>query len=158
MALGTTISGSSTGNLTGATEGTGRTLNWSYDGIYRLSNETIPNDPSQNNGSVSYSLDPVGNRLSETSSLPGINSGNWGYNADDEVASESYDLNGNTTRLANGNTFTYDAENHMISMTAPGTAISMIYDAFGNRVAKMVNGVTTQYLVEDASTPPAILR
>ena len=41
-----------TGNRTGATEGTGRTLNWSYDGIYRLTNETIANDPSQNNGSV----------------------------------------------------------------------------------------------------------
>ena len=55
--------------------------------------------------------------------------------------------------MANGNTFTYDAENHMISMTAPGTAISMIYDAFGNRVAKTVNGVTTQYLVEDDVNP-----
>jgi RHS repeat-associated protein len=55
--------------------------------------------------------------------------------------------------LANGNTFTYDAENHMISMAAPGTAISMIYDAFGNRVAKTVNGVTTQYLVEDDVNP-----
>ena len=29
----------------------------------------------------------------------------------------------------------------------------MIYDAFGNRVAKTVNGVTTQYLVEDDVNP-----
>ena len=30
-----------TGNLTGATESNGRTESWSYDGIYRLTNETI---------------------------------------------------------------------------------------------------------------------
>jgi RHS repeat-associated protein len=142
-----------TGNRTSDTEGTGRTLNWSYDGIYRLTNETIANDPSQNNGSVSYGLDPVGNRLSESSSLPGINSGSFTYNADDEVSSETYDLNGNTTRDANGNTFTYDAENHLISMTAPGTTVTIVYDAFGNRVAKTVNGVNTQYLVEDDVNP-----
>lgn len=49
-----------TGNLTGATELNGRTESWSYDGIYRLTNEAISQDPSQNNGTVSYSLDPVG--------------------------------------------------------------------------------------------------
>jgi hypothetical protein len=53
-----------TGNRLSATEQTGRTLNWSYDGIYRLTNEQIANDPERNDGSVSYGLDPVGNRLS----------------------------------------------------------------------------------------------
>ena len=32
----------------------------------------------------------------------------------------------------------------------------MIYDAFGNRVAKTVNGVTTQYLVEDDVNPTGL--
>jgi RHS repeat-associated protein len=31
--------------------------------------------------------------------------------------------------------------------------VSIIYDAFGNRVAKTVNGVTTKYLVEDDVNP-----
>jgi YD repeat-containing protein len=53
-----------TGNRTQATEGNGRTLNWTYDGIYRLTNEAVSADPSNVNGSVAYSLDPVGNRLS----------------------------------------------------------------------------------------------
>jgi hypothetical protein len=39
-----------TGNLTQATESNGRTVNWSYDGIYRLTNEIISLDPSHNNG------------------------------------------------------------------------------------------------------------
>ena len=135
-----------TGNRIGAVEGNGRTLSWNYDGIYRLTNETITADPSQNNGSAAYSLDPVGNRLSLNSSLPGINSGSFGYNADDQISSESYDLDGNVL-AAGGNTFVYDAENHMTS--ANNGAVRMIYDGDGNRVAKIVNGVTTQYLVDD---------
>jgi YD repeat-containing protein len=51
-----------TGTLSSANELNGRTLTWTYDGIYRLTNEAIASDPTNENGSVSYSLDPVGNR------------------------------------------------------------------------------------------------
>ena len=88
-----------TGNRTQATEQNGRTLNWSYDGIYRLTNEQIANDPQKDDGSVSYGLDPVGNRLSANSTLSAVNSGSFGYNADDEVSSETYDTNGNPLQL-----------------------------------------------------------
>jgi RHS repeat-associated protein len=74
--------------------------------------------------------------------------GTWGYNADDELSSESYDLNGNVTATG-GKSFTYDSENHLMSMTASGTSVSIVYDGDGNRVAKTVNGVTTQYLVDN---------
>ena len=105
--------------------------------------------------SYNYTLGPTGNRTSETSSLPGISSGSWPvYNADDQqIPSESYDLNGNVTRTANGNSYTYDSQNHMMTASGNGKSISMIYDAFGNRVAKTVSGVTTQYLVEDDVNP-----
>ena len=140
------------GNRTQATESNGRTINWTYDGIYRLTNEAIADDPGHVNGSVAYNLDPVGNRLSDSSSLAGINSGSFGYNADDEVSTETYDNNGNTLTTG-GKSFTYDSENHLISMTASGTTVYLAYDAFGNRVAKTVNGVTTRYLVEDDVNP-----
>jgi RHS repeat-associated protein len=145
-----------TGIRTGATEQSGRALTWNYDNIYRLNSETIANDPSNNNGSASYTLDPVGNRSAAVSTLEPVLSGSWTYNSDDQISSESYDANGNTTKTANGNSYTYDAENHMISMTNGTTAITMIYDAFGNRVAKTVNGVTTQYLVEDDVNPSGL--
>ena len=135
-----------TGNRTNAVEGNGRSLSWNYDGIYRLTNETISSDPEQNDGSASYGLDPVGNRLSLNSTLTGVESGSFGYNADDEVSSESYDSNGNTLATG-GKTFTYDPENHLTSMN--GGAVRLIYDGDGNRVAKTVGGVTTQYLVDD---------
>ena len=35
--------------------------------------------------------------------------------------------------MMSGNTFTYDSENHMTSMTSGSTAVTMVYDAFGNR-------------------------
>jgi RHS repeat-associated protein len=146
-----------TGNRTGATELNGRTLSWSYDGINRLTNETISGDPaSDNNGSATYGLDPVGNRLSSNSSLSAVSSGSFGYNADDQISSENYDANGNTIRDANGNAFTFDSENHMTTMRSGSTLVTMKYDAFGNRVSKTVNGVTTQYLVEDDVNPTGL--
>jgi RHS repeat-associated protein len=117
-----------------------------------LTNEAITSDPEQVNGSVAYRLDPAGNRLTESSSIAGVNSGSFGYNADDEVSTETYDNNGNT--LTTGRkSFTYDAENHLTGMTVSGTTVSIIYEAFGNRVAKTVNGVTIMYLVEGDVNP-----
>ncbi|HEX8712692.1 MAG TPA: hypothetical protein VF730_12520, partial [Terracidiphilus sp.] len=129
----------------------GRTVQWSFDGIYRLTNEQITGDPnSQNNGTVSYSsLDPVGNRLSDTSSLAGVTSGSYSYNQDDQLSGETYDQDGNVT-AANGKTFSYDSQNQMLSMN--GGAVQMLYDGDGNRVAKSVTSggvtMTTYYLVD----------
>ena len=141
-----------TGNLISALELSGRSVNWTYDGIYRLTNESIASDPSKNNSSVSYTLDPVGNRLNDISSLEGVPSGTWSFNADDELSSETYDANGNVTSTG-GKSFVYDSQNELVSMTSSGKSVSIVYDAFGNRVSKTVNGVTTQYLVEDDVNP-----
>jgi hypothetical protein len=93
------------------TEGNGRTVTWNYDGVYRLTNETISVGPARANGTVAYGLDPVGNRKSETSTISGLNPGSFNYNADDEVATDRYDLNGNAISTG-GEAFTYDSENH----------------------------------------------
>jgi RHS repeat-associated protein len=139
---------SPTGNRTGAVESSGRVVNWSYDNIYRLTNEAISLDPHSVNGSVGYGLDPVGNRQSQTSSIPGIGTGSFTYDPDDRLNTETYDANGNTL-TSGGKTFTYDFENRLKSMTAGSIAVTIQYDADGNRVAKTVNGVTTRYLVDD---------
>jgi RHS repeat-associated protein len=139
-----------TGNRTNVTENTGRSINWSYDGIYRLTNESISNDPSKVNGSVSYGLDPVGNRLSASSSVSGVNSGSYTYNSDDQLSTEVYDGDGNAIS-AGGKIFTYNSDNRLTS--ANGGAVSIVYDGDGNRVSETVNGVTTKYLVEDDVNP-----
>ena len=131
-----------TGNRKQATEPNGRTLNWTYDGIYRLTNEA-----DSKYGQVAYGLDPVGNRLSETSTISGIPSGAWTYDADDRILStEQYDNNGNTI-VSGARTFAYDFENRLKSMN--GTAVTLLYDGDGNRVAKTVGAATTQYLIDD---------
>ena len=137
-----------TGSRQSATESSGRTLNWSYDGIYRLTNETITLDPMSKNGTVAYGLDPVGNRLSQTSSIPGIPTASFLYDFDDRIQppTESYDPNGNTL-VSGSRTFAYDFENRLKSMN--GGAVTLVYDGDGNRVAKTAGGVTTRYLVDD---------
>ena len=141
-----------TGNRTNATEQSGRTLQWTYNGIYQLTNESIIGDPA-NNGSASYTLDPVGNRTAASSTFSGFTPVFGSYNPNDQLSGESYDNNGNVIGTANGNSYVYDSENHMIQMVKGTTTISMRYDAFGNRVSKTVTTagvpVTTQYLVDD---------
>lgn len=46
-----------------------------------------------------------------------------------------------------GKTFSYDSENHLMSMNSG--AVQLLYDGDGNRVAKSVNGVDTYYLADD---------
>jgi len=136
-----------TGNRTAAVESSGRALSWSYDGIYRLTQETISLDPMSKNGTVAYGLDPVGNRLSQTASIPGIPTASFSYDADDRILStETYDANGNTT-VSGSRTFTYDFANRLKSMN--GGAVTLVYDGDGNRVAKTVGATTTRYLVDD---------
>jgi hypothetical protein len=137
-----------TGNRTQSTESPGRTLNWTYDKIYRLTNEAVSNDPANKNGSVNYTLDPVGNRKSSTSTLSGVTPESFTYTADDELTTDLYDNNGNTT-VSGANSFTYDSENELKTMN--GGAVTLLYDGDGNRVAKTVGGVTTRYLVDDVN-------
>jgi RHS repeat-associated protein len=135
-----------TGNRQSATEPNGRALSWTYDGVNRLTNETISLDPRSKNGAVSYGLDPVGNRLSQTSTLAGITSGSATFDANDRLSTETYDANGNTT-VSGARTFAYDFDNRLKSMNSG--AVTLVYDGDGNRVAKTVSGVTTRYLVDD---------
>ncbi len=91
-----------TGTRSNASEPSGRSMTWSYDGIYRLTNEAISSDPNGPNGSVGYTPDPVGNRLSASSSLSGVSSGTFSYDADDRLTTETYDVNGNATAIGGG--------------------------------------------------------
>ena len=99
---------------------------------------------------MSYSLDPVGNRLSQASSLHNVPTVGFSYGPDDTLLGETYDGNGNVTATG-GKTFSYDSQNELIS--ANGGAVTVEYDGFGNRVSKTANGVTTRYLVEDDVNP-----
>ncbi|HYI12761.1 MAG TPA: RHS repeat-associated core domain-containing protein, partial [Thermoanaerobaculia bacterium] len=138
-----------TGRRLSVTEHNGRSVSYSYDALYRLTGETVAGDPAAAaNGAITYTYDPVANRLSRASTLATVLSATSAYDANDRLTAEAYDANGNT-RAANGITWTYDFEDRIRS--ANGGAIRIVYDGDGNRVAKTVGGVTTRYLVDDLS-------
>jgi RHS repeat-associated protein len=138
-----------TGRRLSVTEVGGRTTNYTYDELYRLTREAVSGDPNAaNNGAVDYTVDPVGNRLSRLSTLSGVLSATSNYDANDRLTSDSYDINGNT-RSASGKTYAYDFENRVKG--ANNNAVRITYDGDGNLAAKTVAGVTTRYLIDDSN-------
>jgi RHS repeat-associated protein len=152
--------------------GVSRTTNYTYDDLYRLTREDIVST-----GSVAYTHDKVGNRLSRTSSagilpvLPSVSS--YTYDLNDRLLNAdarnyTYDANGNTRTGSVGGVGVspaergtsilpvvpvqdqYDDQNRLVRRTETenGKTITILYNADGNRVAKTVNGVTTYYLVD----------
>jgi RHS repeat-associated protein len=136
------------GQRTSVTDVTGRHVAYGYDAVSRLTSETITNDPqgAPGNGELSYTLDPAGNRLTRSSTLAALGAQSFSYDVNDQLTTDSYDANGNTTS-SDGHAYGYDFENRLISKD--GGAVTIVYDGDGNRVAKTVGGVTTKYLVDD---------
>jgi RHS repeat-associated protein len=145
---GQTFSPSS--HKTAVNESGGRAVNYSYDSIYRLLNESITgNANSALNGALAYGLDPVGNRLSLTSTLAGIAAQTNTFDGNDRLVADTYDANGNTL-ASGGNTFGYEFEDRLTNYNTG--AITYVYDGDGNRVARTEAGSTTRFLI-DTLTP-----
>jgi RHS repeat-associated protein len=128
------------GNRLSVTETGGRQVNYTYDALYRLTEERVASG-----GAVNYTYDAVGNRLTRTSTIPGLASKTSAYDDNDRLSSDAYDLNGNTS-TSKGVAYAYDFENRLTE--AGGGAVRYVYDGDGIRVAKIAGGVTTHYLVD----------
>ena len=142
-----------------------RTRVWSYDTLWRLTNETLAGaSTAAQNGSVTYALDAVGNRQSRTSTLTGLGGQGFGYDPNDRVTGDTYDANGNTkagtaSQLSTLNaqplagTDTYDTENRLIARTGATGSVQVTYDGDGHKVRESVtrDGLTnvTTYLVDE---------
>jgi len=122
-----------------------RNVAYGYDNDYRLTSETITGDPAGNNGTVTYNTyDNVGNRTQTTSTLSAVPGGSFSYDANDRLAIDIYDANGNTTSSA-GISNTYDFEDRMLTHGS----LSLVHNGDGNRVSETIGGTTTKYLVDD---------
>src|SRR5579884_127550 len=131
------------GNRTKVTELSGRTVQYGYDDLYRLTSEMIAGATSQN-GTIGYTYDAVGNRKQITSTVAAIpTSGTLNYDANDRTATDTYDNDGNTIG-SGGISNTYDFENHLVQHGA----VTLTYDGDGNRVSETAGGATTKYLVD----------
>lgn len=132
------------GHRLSVAEHNGRTVNYSYDALHRLTGESIDGDPATN-GSITYTYDMVGNRLARASTVGGGVSKTSTYDENNRLVGDTFDLNGNTIG-SGGNAFAYNFENRLTSVN--GGAVSYVYDGDGNRVSKTEGGVTTRYLID----------
>ena len=151
----------SVGNRISVEEQDGRIVNYDYDNLYRLTQEKITNGNTVHTSDYTY--DAIGNRLSRYDSELGLTT--YTYNDNDwllteetngEVATYTYDNNGNTLSKVKGVNdkinYTWDNENRLIGAeitTETGTTSTEYkYNADGVRVASIVDGVETRYLVD----------
>lgn len=98
-------------------------------------------------GTYSWTLDVVGNRLTQTA--PGGTT-NYTYDANNRLtqagsATYSYDNNGNLTSISTGRTFTWDIFNRMLSTTASGSTVTYTYNGDGLKTRRVGPNGTTNY-------------
>ena len=76
-------------------------------------NESITrNAVTAQNGALGYTLDPVGNRQVLTSTLGALTAQSNTFDANDRMAADTYDSNGNTL-TGGGHTFRYEFEDRL---------------------------------------------
>jgi RHS repeat-associated protein len=160
------------GQRTQVVEQSGRTVNYTYDSVNRLTNEVMT-DVVTGDRTISYGYDLAGNRLSRNDSADGLtayaydaNNRLTGMNKDAAATAFTYDANGSMLSRSNGTeTTTYswfnDGENRLAGVTlnqgANTSQIDYLYDAFGTRVASTVDGETTNYLAAPVWDLPQVL-
>jgi len=121
---------------------------YTYDDIYQLKH--VNYSDGFPNPDTTYNYDKLGNRSST------VNGGTTTYVPNDlnQYSSvggviHTYDNNGNLTSTGT-NTYGYDYENRLIHavIASPQGEAVYSYDAFGRRISKTVNGVTTTFLYD----------
>ncbi|WP_228055720.1 putative Ig domain-containing protein [Lusitaniella coriacea] len=160
------------GNRTKVEEYGGRTVDYTYDALNRLTQENMVGGATGNR-TIDYTYDLVGNRLTRNDSASGLAT----YTYDDnnrlqqltqgsQTTAFGYDDNGSITQRSDGSqTITYDwindGENRLVGVTnstAAGTSqTQFVYDALGNRVATVADGVQTNYLTTSVGSLPEVL-
>jgi len=153
------------GSLVKTTYPNGSTVNYRYDDGYRLKSIV----DSKSDGSLisvyKYILDQLGNRTGISSSQP-LNvkptppNTAYTHDVDNRLltagdASFGYDDNGNLATKTLGTNVTnylWDFNDMLTQVTKDGNTYTYKYDALGNRVARIENGVETRYVGSLAET------
>ena len=121
-------------------------------------------DPAAGDRSFDYGYDLVGNRLFREDSLLGRTDYLFDDNhrltqttENETITNFAYDPNGSITQR--GNT-TYDwvndGENRLVGVNDGTTQVRYEYNGFGERVASVVDGVQTNYLVDSSLVLPQV--
>ncbi|NJK64457.1 MAG: RHS repeat protein [Synechococcaceae cyanobacterium SM2_3_1] len=145
------------GNRLQMSEASSRVVDYTYDELDRLTQE-INTDPDLGNRTIDYTYDKVGNRLTRNDSVEGLTTYTYDFNdrlttttTDSTSTQFDYDDNGNLIEETTGSdTVTYewinDGENRLVGVNTGTTQQRYLYDDFGYRVARISDGVQTNYL------------
>jgi len=140
------------GDVASITDGAGQVTKYvAYDGLGRVLNKTVFSDTFPNGLATTYTYDAAGRVLTETD--PGVTDRVTGK-VHTKVTTTGYDPDGNALTVAVSDatggdltrttTNTWDASDHLESITDPAGAVtSYKYDAFGNK-AKQIDAVGTE--------------
>lgn len=139
----------------------GITANYSYDTANKLTGITYGSPSNTSVGTLAYGYDGAGRRISATGTLASdllpsattatstfdLANRQTGFNGH----TLSYDDDGNLTGDGT-NTYVWNARNQLAQIQQNGTTVaSFSYDATGRRIAKVIGGVTTDYLYDGAN-------
>ncbi|WP_386067933.1 putative Ig domain-containing protein [Tahibacter sp. UC22_41] len=128
-----------------------RTVTYAYDGIKRLSSESVVQ--LGNDRRTSWTYDKTGNRLTQTKQLgpsgspTGTASTAYVYDANDRLDTETLSLSGTVPGAAAGTTtYTYDAAGNTTKKVSPTETVDYVYDD-ANRLAELqtLAGDVTRY-------------
>ena len=142
-----------------------------YDAVHRLLGEqhSLSGGAGLPVGASDFTYDAVGNRLTQTSTLPGIAAQVFAYDANDRLLGDTHDANGNTllgsvsqpagqealvnTAPAIRGADAYDSFDRLRQRAGADGTVALAYDGDGNLVSETVTegGVTTvtTFLVDD---------
>lgn len=130
------------------------TTTYSYDHLYRLTQEAITNGAA-----TSYAYDPVGNRTSK--SVSGGATTSYSYDRADRITAAggtSYTVDANGNRTAGAGTFSYDQANRLTSATVGSTTANYAYNGDGLRSSKTIGTGTTNYVYDPTAATPRLLK
>lgn len=122
------------------------TKNYTYDKLNRLTNATYSDGTYE-----TYTYDAMGNRLTMTTAA---GTTNYKYDSDNRLLQAGttyyfYDKNGNTIKKVSSqetDTYQYDYNNMLTQYSNGTTTVQYQYDGDRNRIAKIVDGVMTNYI------------
>jgi RHS repeat-associated protein len=130
------------------------TLLRTCDFLYRLISATYSTGESYH-----YTYDAVGNRQSLTTHEDVVN---YQYDAANRLTSingQAYTWDNNGNLLSDGvRTYSYDHANRLTSVTSGTLTTEFVYNGAGDRVARTVDGVTSEYVLDPAAGLTQVLQ
>ncbi|MEO1005699.1 MAG: RHS repeat-associated core domain-containing protein, partial [Cyanobacteria bacterium J06638_38] len=128
---------------------------YGYDATGQLTSaDFISTNPDIPDQSLTYAYDAAGNRITTTENGSSVDytTNNLNQYTDVNGFEYQYDADGNLVSKTTDEgifLYGYNSENQLISVTSPdGTLTSYEYDPFDNRIASVVDGERTEYLVD----------